>query len=132
MKAAPRKQPRIEPSPPMMTMNRTWKDRLMSKVERLPRAEMEEGPQRAGDAAIERADREGEQLGAQQRDADDLGGDVHVADRHPGAADAPAHEVLGDQRQDDDDHQREQVALRRGREFEPEDDECRRPSPEGW
>ena len=32
----------------------------------------------------------------QQPDADQLGGDVHVADRHPGAADAAAHQVRRD------------------------------------
>ena len=32
MKAAPRNEPRIEPSPPMMTMNRIWNERLMSKA----------------------------------------------------------------------------------------------------
>ena len=32
MKAAPRNEPRIEPSPPMMTMNSTWNERSMSKA----------------------------------------------------------------------------------------------------
>ncbi len=66
-------------------------------------AQEHEGQQRTGDAAIERADREREQLGAQRPDADDLGGDVHVADRHPGAAGVRSHQVLGDERQDRDD-----------------------------
>src|SRR3546814_4106332 len=42
-------------------------------------------------------------------DADDLGGDVHVADRHPGAPDAAAHEVLGEQREDRHEHQQEEI-----------------------
>src|SRR6476646_6586352 len=41
--------------------------------------------------------------------ADDLGGDVHVADRHPRAADAAADEVLGGEREDADKAQREQI-----------------------
>ena len=70
------------PSPPMMTMNRTRKLWLMSK-RGLGAAVPEENHHRAGDAAIERRHREGEQLGRQQADADQLGGDVHVAHRHP-------------------------------------------------
>ena len=47
--------------------------------------------------------REGEQLGAQRAHADDLGRDVPVADRHPGAPHPPAHQVLGDEREEGDD-----------------------------
>ena len=32
MKAAPRKEPRIEPSPPMITMNSSWNERSMLKA----------------------------------------------------------------------------------------------------
>src|SRR3546814_13972037 len=51
--------------------------------QRLPRAEAQEPPHGAGDADHEGADGEGAQLRNQRPDADDLGGDVHVADRHP-------------------------------------------------
>ena len=60
-------------------------------------AEPEERHHRAGDAAIERRHREGEQLGLIELDADQLGGDVHVAHRHPHAADAAAHQIGGEQ-----------------------------------
>ena len=33
MKAAPAKEPIRLPSPPMMTMNRIWKERLIEKLE---------------------------------------------------------------------------------------------------
>ena len=49
----------------------------------------------------------------QRPDADDLGGDVHVAHRHPHAADPAAHQVLGGEREHHDDRQDEQV-LRAG------------------
>ena len=97
MKAAPRNAPRIEPSPPMMIMNSTWNERLI-EGERLPRAEMTNAHSAPATPMIERADRESRQLGLQRADADDLGGDVHVADRHPHAADAAAHDVLGGER----------------------------------
>ncbi len=32
MKAAPRNEPRIDPSPPMITMKRSWKERFTSKA----------------------------------------------------------------------------------------------------
>ena len=32
MNAAPRKEPRIEPSPPMITMKSSWKERFTSKA----------------------------------------------------------------------------------------------------
>ena len=75
----------------------------------LDRARIDEGPHRTGDAAVERAQGEGQQLCLQRADADDLGGDVHVADRHPGAPDAAAHQTLGGERQEHDDGQDEQV-----------------------
>src|SRR3546814_20515660 len=46
-------------------------------------------------------------------DANDLGSDVHVASRHPGAPDATAHKVLGDQRQDRHENQQEEIFHRR-------------------
>src|SRR3546814_17598171 len=39
--------------------------------------------------------------------------DVHVASRHPGAPDATAHKVLGDQRQDRHENQQEEIFHRR-------------------
>ena len=86
-------------SPPMMTMNSTSKETLMPKACVSTLSELEVQQHRAGDAAIERADGEGRELGLHRPDADQLGGDVHVADRHPRAADAAAHQVLGDQRE---------------------------------
>ncbi len=61
---------------------------------------MDKGPQRAGDPDHERADGKGRELGAERADADDLGGDVHVAGRHPHPPDPPAHQVLGGERDD--------------------------------
>ena len=77
---------------------------------RLHRAKIEKYVHCAGDPAIERADREGDQFGAQQVDPDDLGGNIHVAHRHPGPADRAAHQVLHQQRENDDDRQGEHVA----------------------
>ena len=57
MKAAPRNEPRMLPSPPMMIMNRIWNERSMLERQRLDRAQVDERPQGAGDAAVERADR---------------------------------------------------------------------------
>ena len=73
------------------------------------RARIDEGPERAGDADVEGADGEGRELGPERPDADDLGGDIHVANGHPGAADAAAHQVLGNQRQDRDEAEQEVV-----------------------
>ena len=42
MKAAPRNEPRIEPSPPMMTMNSTRNDSVDVEGQRLGAAEVEE------------------------------------------------------------------------------------------
>src|SRR5215471_5554852 len=77
---------------------------------RLDRAQVREGPQRPGDAAVEGADAEGEELGLQHRDPDDLRGDVHVADRHPRAAQAAPHEVLGGQSEERHDRRGQHVA----------------------
>ncbi len=73
----------------------------------------EEHQHRAGDAAVERRDREGEQLGRQQPDADQLGRDVHVAHRHPHAPDAAVHEVRREPRHRDDDRQHDEIARER-------------------
>ncbi len=51
--------------------------------------------QDAGHAGIERRDRERVELVAEDIDADDLGGDVSVADGDKGAADTAANQVLG-------------------------------------
>src|SRR6266403_3934735 len=68
--------------------------------------EVEEHEPRPGHAAVERADPEGEELRPQRPHADDLGGDVAVADRHPRTADAPPHQVLGDDREHGDQPER--------------------------
>src|SRR3989454_2275171 len=78
-------------------------------------AEIEEHQLGPGHPAVERADAEGEQLGAQRPHADDLGGDVAVADRHPGPADATADQVLGDEGEHGDQSQRGEVPRRRCR-----------------
>src|SRR5262249_24558744 len=44
---------------------------------------------------IERGHREGRELGVQRPDADDLGGDIHVANGHPHAPDSAANQILG-------------------------------------
>src|SRR5271165_6421712 len=54
---------------------------------RLHRAQIGVCIQGSCDAAVKRADGESQQLGSHDADADDFGGDVHVAYRHPGAAD---------------------------------------------
>ena len=93
--------------------------------QRLDARGVDERPERARDADVERADAESEQLGAQRTDADDLGREVHVADRHPHSADPAAHHVLGGERQQRDHRQGEQVlagglGLRPGDEQPPE------------
>ncbi|MPL60737.1 hypothetical protein SDC9_06298 [bioreactor metagenome] len=80
----------------------------------LGRAEIDREEQRPGDADEERADGEGGDLGGQRVHPDDLGGDVHVADRHPLAADGAAGEIAGDQRDEGQQDQAEHV-FRRGR-----------------
>src|SRR5437764_13593128 len=65
----------------------------------------------AGDAGVERRDREGQQLVAEDVDADDLGRDVLVADGDEGAADAAAHQVHGPHDRDDNEDQQEEVHL---------------------
>jgi hypothetical protein len=62
----------------------------------LGRAEPQEHHHRAGDAGVERRHGEGEELGVEQADAHQLRGDVHVAHRHPHAADAAMHEIGGE------------------------------------
>ncbi len=72
--------------------------------ERLPRTEIDEGPERTGHTDDEGRDRKRHQLGIERADADEFGSDVHVADRHPLAAEIAAHEVLGDHGEGDDEH----------------------------
>src|SRR6185503_13935922 len=59
------------------------------------------GVKHPGDPRVERTDGEGEQLVAEDVDADDFGGDVVVADGDERAADAAAHQV---QRPHDGEH----------------------------
>src|SRR5260221_615220 len=77
--------------------------------ERLDAAGIDERPQRPGNADVERADGKGRELGGKRLDADDLGGDVHVADRHPRAPDAAADQVLGGEGEDADEAQGEEI-----------------------
>src|SRR3546814_16648293 len=63
--------------------------------QRLHRARIAEGPEGAGNADVEGADGKVRELRPERADADDLGSDVHVARRHPGATDATAHKVPG-------------------------------------
>src|SRR3546814_9499071 len=70
--------------------------------QRLHRARIDEGPEGAGNADVEGADGKGRELRPEGADANDLGSDVHVASRHPGAPDATAHKVLGDQRRSEE------------------------------
>jgi len=80
---------------------------------RLPRTQVHEAPQRAGHADDEAAHREGRELGVHRSDADHGGGHVHVAHRHPLAADGAAHQVLCQQRENDHEEQAEQILLHR-------------------
>ena len=86
------------PSPPMMIMNSTWKERS-NRRRAAPRSRAAGKPTGPRDADIEGGDRERRELRMERPDADDLGGDVHVAHRHPHAADPPAHQVLGGERE---------------------------------
>src|SRR5689334_18982992 len=81
--------------------------------ERFPGTEVQEAPQRAGDAAVERAHAEGGELRVHRADADHLRGDVHVARRHPGTPEVATREVLRDQRAHDQDAEQEDVLLAR-------------------
>src|SRR5437660_7005309 len=59
-----------------------------------------------GHASVEGRDGEGQELVPEDVDADDLGGDVLVADRDEGAPDTGSHQVQGaDDREDDEDQQ---------------------------
>jgi len=74
----PKIEPSTEPSPPMMIWpGSRWRRR--SGTARSWRCE-EVRVEHAGDAGVERRDREGQQLVAEDVDADDLGRDVLVAD----------------------------------------------------
>ncbi|KAG0763533.1 hypothetical protein G6F22_018408 [Rhizopus arrhizus] len=81
--------------------------------QRLPRTQVDVAPQGAGHADDERTDGERGELGVHGPDADDGGGHVHVADRHPLAADGAAHQVLGQQAEDHHQDQHEQVLFQR-------------------
>jgi len=94
-------------------MNSNWKRAVDVECRRLPRAQVHEAPQRAGHADDEAADRERGQLGVDRADADHRGGHVHVADRHPFAADRAAHQVLRQQREHRHEGQAQQVLARR-------------------
>src|SRR5204862_8296582 len=63
------------------------------------------GVENAAHARIERGDRKGDQLVAEDIDADDLGGDILVANGDEGATDPAAHDVDGG---DDREHREEQ------------------------
>ena len=68
-----KKAPRMVARPPIMTQNNTeGAVETESRISRLDRAQIGEGPQHASDADDEGADGEGEQLGLQYRNADDL------------------------------------------------------------
>src|SRR2546425_9530027 len=65
--------------------------------------------QHTGDAGIERGYGKGQQLVAEDVDADDLGGDVLVADSDEGAAHPAAHEIEGPHDGQDHEHEQEIV-----------------------
>ena len=65
----------------------------MLKLSASAAPEPEEDQHGAGHAAVEGGDGEGQELGAQQAHAHQLGRDVHVANHHPGAADPAVDEV---------------------------------------
>ncbi len=96
---------------------------------RLPRAQVDEAPQRAGHADEERADREGCELGVHRTDADHLGGHVHVADRHPLAADGLRTRFLASSANTHHEAQTEQVLLGRRVDGPAEDLQVRPPRP---
>src|SRR5215831_10203635 len=68
--------------------------------------------QNPSDAGVERRDRERDQLVAEDVDADELGGDVVVADRDEGAADAAARQVDGGNDRERCKEQQEQIEMR--------------------
>ena len=113
MKAAPRKLPRIEPRPPMMIMNSRFSERLMSNAAGSQEPRCTNAHSAPATPDEERADREGGELGVDRADADHLGGDVHVAHRHPGPAHVAAHQVLRHQREDHHEAEAEEVLLDR-------------------
>eukprot|EP01022_Parablepharisma_sp_SALTPOND_P036534 TRINITY_DN997_c0_g4_i1.p1 TRINITY_DN997_c0_g4~~TRINITY_DN997_c0_g4_i1.p1 ORF type:complete len:1552 (+),score=442.93 TRINITY_DN997_c0_g4_i1:2334-6989(+) len=86
---------------------------VQRKAVRFHRAQVAEGVKRTGHATVEGAHRKGRQLGAYQGNADHLGGHIHVAHRHPGAAGGRAHQVLGHQGQHADDGQHEEILAHR-------------------
>ena len=96
-----------------------WTERKRSQVSGMTRPE-ERGEQRPGDPGEERRDGECHQLVTELVHPHHLGGDVPVADRHEGAADAGALQVLGDQDGDDGEGQQQIERLGRGRELDPE------------
>ena len=99
--ASPRSESNPAPPIPRQTPRRLALAILCRCYESESRRRVD-GPGRAGE---ERADREGEQLEADRVDAHRGGGDLVLADRHPGAAD-PAGVEPGE-REDDEEEQYE-------------------------
>jgi hypothetical protein len=81
------------PSRPMITMNSTWKEWLISSSSDLSCTEPEEHHHRTCHTADERRHGKCRQLGKKRADAHQFSGDVHVADHHPGPADPAAQDV---------------------------------------
>src|SRR5581483_7763401 len=75
------------------------------------------GVEHAAHARVERGDREGEQLVAEDVDAYDLGSDVLIANGDEGAADAAAHQVHGRHDGEHGEEQQEEVEVTLGLEL---------------
>src|SRR5690606_15247119 len=82
--------------------------------QRLPRSQMNVGPQGAGHANDEGTDRERRQLRIDRTDPDHRGCHVHIANGHPLPPNGAAHQDFGQQREYHYEAQDEQIALHRG------------------
>src|ERR1700736_1855782 len=93
--------------------------------QRLPRAQIDERPECARHADDKRGDRESRELCVERPDADQLGGDVHIADCHPLSAEIAANEVLRQNREHRYEGQAQQIALDRRVQDQTEEIQCR-------
>ena len=93
-----------------------------AETRRLGGAKPQEHHRRPGDAAVEGRYGEGQELGPQETDAHQLGGDIHVADHHPGPADPATDEIRGDPGQQRHDGEQREIARERRRVRAGDDD----------
>src|SRR6516164_9990738 len=79
------------------------------------------GVEDAAHAGVERGDGKGQELVAENVDADDFGGDILVADGDEGATDAAAHDVEGGNHCRHGEGQEEEIELALGLQLDAED-----------